>query len=359
MNKQGILGQMLRWHDLPALLTWWRTGLQACLPTRWQQVPGQTAGYCLHWSRAGYQLTLAGQTVGQTAELAALEAAVADMPAGEPLTVLLAPEMIMVQEINLPLAVAENLQAVVAFELDRYSALPAEAVYFAVEPLGATAQQRLRARLYLLPRQVLAPLLARLAQLARVVVALRVVGASPQLNLLPAEARPAGRGLGWSQWLLLGLVGLLVAAILTTPLLCARAQVVALLPVVAAARVQAEQVSKLRTELETVQQSSQFLQHQKATTPQVIAIMAVLTELLPDDTWIQRLELQQADLQIRGESAAAASLIERLEAAPLLAEVNFRSPVTREPRTGRDQFHLGMKIITPELPVVAKTKGGQ
>lgn len=343
MNNMLILKQGLQ--ALQQAWDWWLAGLQASLPASWRQADEQVAGYYLQGTARQFGLYHAGAALGVASHPGALTALLAAVPAAEPLRVILAPEEVLVQDLRLPAAVAAHLEAAVGFELDRYSPLPAEQIYYAVICQEIQAE-RLLARLYLTPRQPLAPWLETLVRLGRRVVAVQVVGTS--VNLLPQAQRAAtARWYLW-QWLLLGITGLLAVAVLATPLWYARAQVVLLLPAAAEARIQAAQVSALRNELELAQQSSQFLQRKKATTPQLIEVLATLTQLLPDDTWLQRIELQQYDLQLRGESAAAAALIERLEASPLFAEVNFRSPVTREPRTGRDQFHLGLRVVTAE-----------
>ncbi len=334
-------------RGLQTFAGWWLAGLQMLLPQAWRRAAEPTAGCYLLGTPEAFRLYQSGTLLGHAHDPGALEGLLSGVPRAEPLRLVLEPEAVLVQDLHLPAAVLENLEAAVTFELDRYSPLPADQVYHAVACQGVqAAQQRVRARLYLTPRQPLAPWLEALARSGRRVPALQVLGAA--VNLLPQAQRTPRQRLRLWQWFLIGMTGLLLLAVLATPLWYARAQVVVLLPAAGQARVLAAEVSTLRNELELAQQSSQFLQRKKATTPQLITVLAALTELLPDDTWLQRLELQQQDLQLRGESAAAAALIERLEASPLFAEVNFRSPVTREPRTGRDQFHLGMRVVTPE-----------
>ena len=69
-------------------------------------------------------------------------------------------------------------------------------------------------------------------------------------------------------------------------------------------------------------------------------MLSELTQLLPDHTWLTRLEMNQQRVRLEGESAEASSLIGLLERSQYLHNVSFVSPITNNPRTQRDRFSL-------------------
>jgi type IV pilus assembly PilN-like protein len=69
-----------------------------------------------------------------------------------------------------------------------------------------------------------------------------------------------------------------------------------------------------------------------------LPVLRELTDLMPTDTWLTTLSLDQKGVELTGQAAAASGLIPLLENSPRLERVEFASPVTR----GRDkeQFRI-------------------
>ena len=59
-----------------------------------------------------------------------------------------------------------------------------------------------------------------------------------------------------------------------------------------------------------------------------------------DSTWLERLSLDGKQLEIRGESGKALTLIDLLEESDEFSNVRFKSPVTRNKDNGNDRFHI-------------------
>ena len=106
------------------------------------------------------------------------------------------------------------------------------------------------------------------------------------------------------------------------------------------ARAQAVQVDQVRQELERARRGSTEVLRQKWEQPRMLAMLRELTDRIPDDTWVQSLEYQNGEVQLRGESGQATALIGLLENAPGIDGVSFRSPVTQVARTGKERFNL-------------------
>ena len=80
----------------------------------------------------------------------------------------------------------------------------------------------------------------------------------------------------------------------------------------------------------------------------VSEVVALVTELLPDDTWLERLSIDAETVEMSGYSSNAAGLIDRFETHPAFLEPIFRSPITRE--DGRERFALAVRIAPLQEP---------
>jgi len=81
------------------------------------------------------------------------------------------------------------------------------------------------------------------------------------------------------------------------------------------------------------------------TRPPLLEVLNELARLLPDDTWIRKLDFRTPDiLQLWGESGNALEVIKKLEESPYFLEVKILSSITKNPRTGKERFALRTKI---------------
>ena len=71
--------------------------------------------------------------------------------------------------------------------------------------------------------------------------------------------------------------------------------------------------------------------------------MKRLTERIPDNTWIQNLDYDKGEVQLRGESTQATALIGILDEMPGIDEVRFRSPVVQIAAKGKERFHISFR----------------
>lgn len=251
-------------------------------------------------------------------------------------------EAVLTRLASFPAQVRDNLPQVIGYELSRLSPFNPDQVFhtFTVMP-GAKGDQRIAVKLALCRRDRVEAWIKRLSEAGAPVDELSWDGAWPKANLLPQkERRRNGRPLLDSAKLLFALMLMLLAAVLVTPL-WQRAQILdALETEVRQARGDAIQVDDLRQELERARQGSIAVLQQKFEQPRVIDLLRELTELIPEETWIQSMELRDGEVQLRGESAQATGLIATLESAPGIDNVSFRSPLTQVARTGKERFNL-------------------
>jgi general secretion pathway protein L len=100
----------------------------------------------------------------------------------------------------------------------------------------------------------------------------------------------------------------------------------------------------IRHRLETADAGKDLLLRETGETGDLTAVLARLTALLPDDTYLTDLSLRQHQLILTGRSASASNLIPLIAADPSFRNVAFDSPVTRMGGTGIDLFSIRAEV---------------
>jgi general secretion pathway protein L len=362
----NAIDELLARLDLQGFYRWWIGELRGLLPARLSlSAAEQPMLICVV---DGAEVVLRRRDVGEVTELGRRPLppeSGAEPAAPVPLTtevstgrvlLRLTRRQALVRRVVLPLATLEDLRHVLGFEMERQTPFSAEQVYFDYRVVHKHVErQQVEVDLYVVPRVAVDGLLLRLGRMG-IRPTIIDVGepedtSAPSINLLPVERRAAraSGGQRLNRWLMALLVLLLIAAV-AVPLWEKRRTVVTLLPLAEKARQEAEQVAALRGELETAVTDAQFLAEKKHQSPVVIDILDELTKILPDDTWLQVLELRGDEVRLQGESAQATALVGLVEASPMLQGAAFQSPVTRNPVTGAERFNLAAKVVREQKP---------
>jgi general secretion pathway protein L len=101
---------------------------------------------------------------------------------------------------------------------------------------------------------------------------------------------------------------------------------------------------------------------------QLLELLSFLTQLTPDDTWLNYLSLRKGQLILRGESKSALKYLADLSKTEGLTDVKFASPVTRDPGTDLERFNVqlqldmeklrkGFETLPPDTPGGALSEG--
>jgi general secretion pathway protein L len=244
------------------------------------------------------------------------------------------------RELDLPAAAEDNLDDAIGFQLDRLTPFDPQAVVLRSGLVSRDpGARKIRAWFAVTPAQRVEPLLAALrdlrpepAQPAR-----RPEDAAAPLRLgyrLSARRRPA--------------VGVALA-LLNIALLVGAAslhwqnreeRLAAVERALVEVRRDAAEASELADALERSHAEVLALRERKLAYPIFTAVLDELTRRMPDDTYLQRLEVRDGRVRLFGISAAASNLIGRLEESPLLESVRFESSVTRDAASGRERFSI-------------------
>jgi general secretion pathway protein L len=344
------------------LLSWWFQELAACVPFglrnlfrpahKMLTVEINGDGARLRYAKGGEWRDL-GRIDG--AELSGAGGAVGRLVRGvdvkgAEIAVLLPAQQVLRRTVDLPLAAGENLREVLSFEMDRHTPLRPEEVYFDYRVLATDQDnKRLSVDLAVVRRSAVDQVVERVRSWGlapdNVGIAGEPVSAGPALNFLAGSALGPARAGGRPVIMLLFLVVLaLLAAVLYLPLRGRQAALAGLEDQLQQVRTEAEASDKLRQQVADTLQRSSYLIDKRQSQPTVVQLLDEVTQLLADDIWLVRFRVSGDQIQISGYATKASGLIADLEESELLSEVNFSSPVTLDPRVGKERFDLTAKL---------------
>jgi len=266
---------------------------------------------------------------------------------GTPRTVLCLPAASTLErELQMPSAAESNLHQAVDFELDRQTPFSREQVYYDIQPLGRE-NQMIRLRLSLTPRAEVDGRVRELEQLGLRLDAVDIAesggGESPPelrgINLLPVARRAhhIDSRVWWNGGL--GAAAVILLALAMWQSLYLRGETLAQLEQQREAmRAEAMAVRELRNQLESATEAANFLARKRQQSPDPLLVMADVTRRIPADTWVQRFQIEDTELQLQGLSDAAQQLIELLNASPLLESTYFRGAISTDRRMNKERF---------------------
>lgn len=276
----------------------------------------------------------------------------ADIPREVQQTLLLLPgNKVLAKRVSLPAAAEENLQEVLGFEMDLHTPFKVSDVYYDYTIVGRdSVRQEVTVDLVYAPREVVDSLVGEAAILGLktdVVTCRRRDNNNLQpVNLLPQEARRTRRiNIKNLNLALTALLAVLVVAAITIPILQKNRAIEELDARVQAAAAEAREGSNLRKDLEMMADASRFLVDKKATEALSVELIDEISRILPDHTWVSRLDLSSSELQLQGQSSSSASLIAIIESSPRFENARFRSPVVQISGTDNDRFHISAEVI--------------
>jgi general secretion pathway protein L len=232
------------------------------------------------------------------------------------------------KEMTLPVAAEANLIQVLTFEMDRQTPFRASDIYFdwkIRERGGDTGQIRLE--IFVVPRGEVDKSVRylRARNLAPAGVDILESGKSLGLNLLPAEQRlRTVNRKARMNFSLAGAAAVLLTLIMTQSLYLRAHQVTELEGAIADVQGEARRVQRIKEQIGDSSEAAAFLTVRREGSPLAIEVLADVTRLLPDDTYLDRLVIGQTSVQMQGKSQNAQQLIELVNESELLGKASFR-----------------------------------
>jgi general secretion pathway protein L len=350
---------------------WWRSELTGMLPDSWRRRFERRHDTVL-LSVAGDHARISRRDNGRSEELGQIDMTLPD--AGERMAavmggmsadstrveVAVAPEKVLLKQVQLPLAAEENLRQVVGFEMQRQTPFRAEQVYFNYRIVARRPHsQQLDVQLSVVPRTVIEGVMDSVAgwNLKPEESAAKSDQDDRVFAFAPADAgqRPTS---GFQRGLLIVNLVLLIAVV-AIPFVQQRHYLDQLRARLGEIREAATTASNLQQRIDQHQARSRYLFAQKSGRPASVQLLEELSQRLPDDTWLFRVEVRDGKVHLQGTSTRASALIAELEGARFLKDVHFASPVTQDGASGRERFHISARIVAPATPVLAGSPEGK
>jgi general secretion pathway protein L len=263
-------------------------------------------------------------------------------------------DQVLAKKVTFPIATEENIREVLSFEMDRLTPFKSSQVYYDNYLISRNKNKStIDLKLVVIPRDRIDSLLDKLS---RMDIRPHVVTAKDDsaekvmpINLLPVEKRAKKiNALKIINYTLVGVMLILLVVSLLFPIWNKMKYIEKLEPELTDLTKNAEQITKLRKQVEKAEGEALFLTEKKENTLLVLEVVDELTQIIPDDTWVSQLEIKNNEVHIHGESVSSASLLPIIEASEIFVNAQFRSPVTQNRRNNTERFHLSAKLRQEE-----------
>lgn len=245
---------------------------------------------------------------------------------------------------TLPIAAERDLDRVLVYEMDRLSPFAVGEVFSSCDILQRDrANGRLTVRLRIVPRANVANIIASLAASGAGPAAIEVSGKTGLIPLTREEPRSAvmRRRTGFT---LGGLCACLAFALCLVPVFQQMQALHSVERLIDTLRPRVNEAETFRRRLQEAASSVDVIAAQRARSGDTLGALAALTEILPDDTYLNEFTLNQRRVGLQGQSAAAARLIAALASDPSIRNPSFAAPVVRNESQKTDIFSIQAEL---------------
>lgn len=270
-------------------------------------------------------------------------------------TCLLDESEVLIRSVAMPVAVINDIDSVLSFELDKYIPFKAEDVEFAFRK-GEVVEGSEKFPVMLATvrkshlNQMVNEFEAKGLQLSSIDVNIGTEDAPVPLgmNFLPKEIRKKKdwTKIKWNAGLIL-VIMVLLWFVMYTSLDNKRAKIESLNEQVSILKKDARRAKILETELNDSIQAANFLGNLKKNTPSRMLIMKELTQKIPVNTYLTRIMIDQERIEVVGQSTNANSLVPILNQSEMWYEPQIIGNVTVDARTGKEKFTIKSDFKPP------------
>jgi general secretion pathway protein L len=268
-------------------------------------------------------------------------------PVGSRIALVLPQIDVLRPRLRLPIAPRRVLEKALVFELARVSPVDPSDVYFDFH-ISKAEDRSADVSLRVVHKRLVDTAVAMCSEASLSVAEIRFGG-----ELRPADWRrfPINRNslvsAQWQRWRVFALSALtLVLGILLVAASYFRGNLVLtdLQRQITSAQPRARQIDRLRSEISSAAQIPSVLSLQKGQSS-TVAILAEVTQILPDDTWLTALEISNRKLRLQGYSRSASHLLPRLNNSHLFADARFEAPLTQDTAGAQQRFDVVAEIV--------------
>jgi general secretion pathway protein L len=323
---------------LASFVSWWLARISELLPSAWT--------YNAARPRDGIVIDIDNRhnidaSVRRTGKHEAVSLGVAARLAAR-MPVLLRPpaETVLVKHHTIPTVPRRQMDQVLRYELARITPFPAQELFWRWDSHPKPDDgSRTEVMLTMVPKMVLAPAVASLNNIGLKANFVEV-GPGDRLRLLPiGDSANRSTSKLLTQGLAYACGALAVAALLLPPILQSLAMratddaIAELKPAIGS-------VEALRRGMATGDAGREVLARESEQVGDLLQILATVTRILPDDTYLTDFALRARHMTLSGRSASAPRLITGLSADPAIRDTAFAAPVTRIEGATSDLFSI-------------------
>lgn len=146
---------------------------------------------------------------------------------------------------------------------------------------------------------------------------------------------------------LLLLIPLLLVAIVGVPMVAAHIRLSHAEAALAALESKSSVVEAQRSKLNAQGQSAKVVLNYLENPPRPLFVLNLLSEHIPDSAYLERLDMDEQRVVIKGQADNAAALTQTLGALPELQNVHAPAAITRNPQNNKERFTLEF-TVNPE-----------
>lgn len=257
--------------------------------------------------------------------------------------------------VRLPLAAEENLRQVLGFEMERHTPFHADDVYFDYHSKARDPKQRkLEVDLTVVQKKLVDEALGVIGDWELLFAPEAGLEEERGLTFLPRNYR-ATSSVGLNRSLIILNVVALIAASLI-PIYQQQQYIEVLRDRAESARAAAMESVEVQDRIQALEQRRDLFKQAKAG-PSVVELIDELTRVIPDGTWLHRLDVKNGEIQFQGLSDGASALIGIVESSPMFREARFGSPITRDARSGKERFHISAKLESTSDDIAKSSVG--
>ena len=352
---------------------WWGLALASWLPASMRALLALDGRRLLLRHAAG-ELRVALERSGQARELVRLPWQ-ADGAAEDPLQGMLPPALAALprwlvlpadaalrRPLLVPAAAGDRLREVLGFEIDRQTPFTADEVRHDARVTGRRDDGQLEVELVVLPRAVCDAAITRVggAGAGLAGIDLDDAGGEPlEVNLLP-EASRHRRTDPWQRWNLARAARAVVAiASAMWMVLDNRRDAADAFEQASLARIaQAREASDQRRQVADHIEGMQYLAGLRAERPTMVEILDELSRRLPDNSFLEKLSVENDRLLLIGQSTEASALVRELGESPLWSAPALAGALQQDPRSRRDRFTLTAELVVGASGAAPAGNGG-
>ncbi len=266
---------------------------------------------------------------------------------------LLSKDVVLHTQVVMPLAAEANLRQALAYEMDRHTPFRAEEVFYSWRNLKRDREAgQLKFELCVTPREAVVAQIEQLTLLGLAPTGVDV--ATPDgplgINLLPEAMRH--RIINQQvrlNWAIAAITVLLLIFVMTQSLWLREHQLKVTGEAIDNVRAEAMAVQQIRKQIDDAAEAAGFLESRKIENGYKVEMLAELTRILPEDTYLDRLSMNESTTQIQGKSGDAQGLIEVINASPFFGNASFRGPTRLDNRSGKEIFDLSADNLMKEV----------